>query len=442
MNKLVYQEAYEPHSYYTSLEESFLGDAIVLLIPALTFVEFRLVGRLFLPEIILIGLLPFLLFFKGSMLRTPLPGKLLFLGCLWLLAQIITDLIRGTPFRDYTRGWSKITFFLAHFVALYMLLYGNRKRLILFALGLVLSSFISYKFKIDSHFSYARAYPWKFGIGSSVTFLVVLFSTTNIVSRTRMLPSLIMILLSIFNVYMGFRSLGGICFLTGVYILTQQHRSARLNKTIKPSLAKVASIALFAVVITIGFINAYAYTADQGWLGKRAKALVQSQSGKFGVLIGGRKEIYCASRAIIDSPIIGHGSWAKIDHYINYLRNLEQYSYVIRNLNELKRSTLIPTHSHFFGGWFEAGILAAVFWGWVLILTAKTLIRQYNFWDPLTPLITYIGVRFIWDIIFSPFGAERRLTTAFILVFLMSELGKLKAHKQYTVEDNTFDLSR
>ena len=157
MNRLVYSAAYSPHSYFVDPIERLMGDTIALLVPTLTFLEFKLIGRLFLSEILLLGFLPFLLFSKGWMLRAPLSKKLIVLGLLWLFAQVITDLIRGTPFQDYIRGWAKITFFLANFAALYMLLYGNKRRLVLFALGLVFSGLLAYKFKIDSPFSYARS---------------------------------------------------------------------------------------------------------------------------------------------------------------------------------------------------------------------------------------------------------------------------------------------
>ncbi len=144
MNRLTYRASHLPHPDYVNPAGGLFGDAIILLISTLTFVEFSLIGRIFLPEIILIGILPFLLFFKGWMLRDALPKKLIILGLLWLFAQVITDLIRGTPFQDYSRGWAKITFFLANFAALYMLLSDNKKRLILFALGLAFSGLIAW----------------------------------------------------------------------------------------------------------------------------------------------------------------------------------------------------------------------------------------------------------------------------------------------------------
>ena len=324
---------------------SSLRNAIILLIPTLTFVEFSLIGRLFLSEIILLGVLPILLVSKSWMLWKPLPKKLITLGLLWLFAQIITDLIRATPFQDYARGWAKITFLLINFAVLYMLLYGSKRRLVLFALGLVFSGFFAYKFNIDIPFSYARDYPWKFGVGTPITLLLVLFSTTTFVSRVRLLPSLILLCLALLNLYMGFRSMAGVCFLVGVYTFTQRRSVAKVYVGVKPSLKKISFITVLVIAAAISFIKSYEYAAEHYWLGKRAKDIVQIQSGSFGLLFGGRVGVYSAVQAIIDSPLIGHGSWAKDPYYIDVLRDLEKFGYTIRGLKKLYRRGIIPSHS-------------------------------------------------------------------------------------------------
>lgn len=434
-----YRDSYSSHSYYVDEKENIIGDTIVLLIPTLTFLEVRLIGRIFLPEIILIGMLPFLLLFKGRMLRDPLPRKLIFLGFLWLFAQLVTDVIRGSPFQDYSRGWAKITFFLANFAALYMLLYGSRKRLVLFALGLAFSGFLAYKFNPSV---YASDYPWKFGIGPSITLLLILLSMSNFVSRVRLLPSLILFLLALLNVYMGSRGKAGVCFLAAVYTFAQQRFVRNVHVSIKSSLKKVALISLLVIVAIVSFLKFYDYAAEHYWLGKRARDLIRLQSGSFGVFLGGRAALYCAARAIVDSPVIGHGSWAKNPYYIGFLKDLEKFGYTIRDLKRLYRSRLIPSHSYILGGWVESGILGAVFWIWVLMLTAKVLFYQYNIKDQLNPLIAYIGISFVWSIIFSPFGAGTRLTTAYFLVLLMSTLNTLETYEQCTADDNPSVRSR
>src|SRR5260221_609389 len=150
---------------------SVVGDAFAFLIPCFLFIEFNLVGRLFLPELLLLALLPILLIMRGQLLVTRLPLTVFSLGLLWLSSQIATDFIRDTPFEDYSRGWSKIAFTLANFSSLYMLIYGSRKRLVLFAVGMVIGSIGAYYLHPSE---FAESDPWKFGLGAPFTLLVVL----------------------------------------------------------------------------------------------------------------------------------------------------------------------------------------------------------------------------------------------------------------------------
>ena len=125
-------------------EKEIFGDAVVLLIPSLIFIEITVVGRLFLPEIISFCLLLFLLISRGRMLFAPMPKRFILLGLFWLFSQIITDVVRETPFDDFARGWSKIVFLLLNFSSLYLLIYGNEKRLLLFAAGITIGQILDY----------------------------------------------------------------------------------------------------------------------------------------------------------------------------------------------------------------------------------------------------------------------------------------------------------
>jgi hypothetical protein len=90
---------------------------------------------------------------------------------------------------------------------------------------------------------------------------------------------------------------------------------------------------------------------------------------------------------------------------------------------------LIPEHSYLFGAWVDAGILGAVFWAWVFLLDAKTLMRVYPPTTMLLPVMSYVGFELLWDIIFSPYGAEVRIIVPFYAVMLMtcSDLAPRKA---------------
>jgi hypothetical protein len=80
---------------------------------------------------------------------------------------------------------------------------------------------------------------------------------------------------------------------------------------------------------------------------------------------------------------------------------------------------LIPAHSHISGGWLEAGIFGGIFWIIALVRAVRTLVNGSTaFIGQLAPLMTFLLVFFAWDLIFSPYGAERRLWNGFMLAWI------------------------
>jgi len=393
-----------------------LLDVAVLFVPLFMFQEVTIVGRLFLPEVIMAGMLPFLLMARANMLAAPAPRMFFILAFAWLAAQVLTDLVRNTPFEDYSRGWSKIFFTTTNFAVMYMLLYGSRRRLALFCFSLTMGSFLTF---LINPSEYAQSDPWKFGIGASVTFLVVLMTALPFVQRVWILPSLMIAGVALLSVTLGSRSLGGITLMAALYVFVQQLLGRR-QRIARPSAFRTVAFLVAGAVIAGGLLTLYGQAAEQGVLGADAREKYELQAGAggaFGVLLGGRSEIFVASQAIADRPIIGHGSWAKNPEYAARLLLLDRFGYEVNFLSA--ESELIPTHSHLFGAWVEAGIAGAVFWFWVMFLALRVLSNMFLARETLSPLIVFSAILFAWDIVFSPFGAERRIMTPFFIILLM-----------------------
>ncbi len=389
-------------------------DMLVISIPIMRFVEFKIVGRLFLTEIILICLLPILLFNNRTLLTTPLPKMMILLLSVWLVGQIATDLIRHTPFADFMRGWAKIGITLINFSALYILTFGKRRRIVLFAIGLALGGILCYYFNPNI---YAEDYPWKFGVGESLTWLLIILACGVKVRWFFLRISIISFAIAV-NLYLGFRSYAGICFLTATYVFFQRLWVLKDAKKINLSLKNLVVIGLAFFFTSFIFLKTYGYMAQQGMLGEKARQIYEQQAhGALGLLIGGRSEILVSIHAIIDSPIIGHGSWAKDYRYADTLVYLKRVlGYYPGQSNELG---LIPTHSHLFGAWVEAGILGAVFWIWVLSLPIRGMAMLIRIKEVLTPLFVFFGFLLIWHVLFSPFGAELRFIIPYCIVVMM-----------------------
>lgn len=414
MNRPVVSPAFPAMSRRPSLG----GDALAFIIPALLFLEVPLIGRLFVSELVLLACLPVLLALRGSLLSAKLPRTLIVLGGVWLLAQVASDLINATPFGDYARGWAKIAFTLGNFMALYLLLHGNRRRLVLFAAGWAIGGLLTY---VLSPSAYAAGDPWKFGFGSGVTILLVLLTLTPPIAASRVLPLALLGGLAALNLAQGFRSLAGLCFLAAAHLVIQRFLRRRQGADTRLSFWRLGGFLILAAALSVIFVETYAHLAGSGYLGDQARAKYEQQTGTFGVLLGGRAEIFVSTRAIMDAPIIGHGSWAMGPEYAALLLQLANHGYHI-GTSVLERG-LIPTHSHLFGAWVEAGIAGAAFWGWTLLLAARVLVNLRAAPRPQAPTIAFFAFVFVWDVLFSPFGAARRLFMPFCIILFMTALG-------------------
>ena len=145
-------------------------DTLAFAIAILWFVYIRVVGNLYISELLLFVV--FVVMFKrhGNLLFEPLPKRVLLFGLLWLFSQIVTDLVRLTEFTSLLKGWASIVFFLVGFSALYMLVSDNSRRLKLFIIAFALGGLL--RCLIDPGYGFETE-PWKFGFGFPVMLLTI-----------------------------------------------------------------------------------------------------------------------------------------------------------------------------------------------------------------------------------------------------------------------------
>src|SRR6266851_5557940 len=321
--------------------KSIIGDIACFIIPAVAFSRVQIGGWLYATDLCLLGALPFVLVRHGRWLQIKPIQITVWLGLLWLAAQVLTDVIRESPVEDYSRGWSKILLTVTHFATVALLIRQSQRRFILYGAGLALGGVLTF-FIAPTFADFAEQYPWKFGLGLPVTILVCLIAG-RLAHRSRIVAVAMIAAIAAINLYLGFRSLGALSAAAAIYsyfLLSPGPSSRRLDK-VRIALA-VAGLA--AGVWGISAI--YAYGAQSGWLGQDERVKYEMQSsGDGGVLLGGRTEILSTSQAIIDSPVIGHGSWAKDPKYKAILYDrLAELGY--KHWLEEAESDLIPAHSY------------------------------------------------------------------------------------------------
>jgi hypothetical protein len=285
-------------------------------------------GQLYVSEILLVLLAPVLWQQKGRFLvRNVNVRKILILGALWFISQVLTDLIRQTPMSDLMRGWAGIIVLLISFSSLYLLLGNNIRRIIIFIFGYALSGLLSLFFQPSAYFT---TYPWKFGFGVPVillTFLFIIMISQGQLKRMRRWLWLIMAVGAL-SFYLDARSLGGIVILSGA-VLWLRTSSFTWNVLARGRLQTLSVVGLLLVGIGWVLLEGYAYSAQRGLFGQEAKDKFEMQynGSVWGLILGGRVEILGSSRAILDSPIIGYGSWAKDSQYRLYIYQLVKLGY-------------------------------------------------------------------------------------------------------------------
>jgi O-antigen ligase len=144
-----------------------------------------------------------------------------------------------------------------------------------------------------------------------------------------------------------------------------------------------------------------------------------SQQGKYGLLIGGRSDLIACIKAISDSPIFGHGSWAKDCFYSDYLKDFlfyNEYSKIFTDKN-----CLIPGHSIILEAWIFSGFIGFVFWLYILFLIIGKIRYNFSQSNKFTTTLIFLNLLVFWHLFLSPYGGIRIIEFPLyvtILIFL------------------------
>ncbi|WP_294327237.1 hypothetical protein [uncultured Sphingomonas sp.] len=254
--------------------------------------------------------------------------------------------------------------------------------------------------------------PIKFlvGIPLGVGLLALLAVAWPRAGAAALLTFVLMIGYVAFCFLLGSRSVGGVFFVAafvtvGIGIV----KIPRNYRKIAPVLIVVAGLLLYALT------EVYAALAINGLFGSQAAGIAAFQSSFGSILLGGRPEVIVNMSGVRDAPFFGVGILNYPSIYLYEMVRLSVYSQdLILDVDN------ILYHSALFGTAFESGIIAALFWGYLLYMTlmAVPLLKdastgQRAFIAPLLLITT-------WHILYSPPIAYNRfvmgLGAAFAIV--------------------------
>jgi O-antigen ligase len=397
-----------------SSRQAFFTDLTIFVLGAAGVYSFGLVGALPGNEILLIPLLPVLLVYRGGRAFNREYLWFLILVAAWLLGTLVADAYIDNFAVNRMKGIARVVFFAFDFMALAILINHKTRRMIVFTLSIV-AVFVASGREFGGDF----LTQWKFGYSSALTILALLAASYYNARNKYKTCIFIFLLLGVLNLYFAFRS-QVVIILIAVALTLPIFENQRLlgRRQTRPTPSKLRPFILLALAIGAILIanEAIKFVATEGFLGENISSKFQTQSsGKLGVLVGGRPETLVAIQAIIDRPIIGHGSFAADPKYFALKQDL-QYEYGYSDTDVPDEEGGIPTHSHLTMAWVESGIFGGLLWLYILVLTLRAILQTAIHRQPLSPLYCYFLVNFVWDILFSPFGSVNRLWGAYFVL--------------------------
>ena len=399
-------------SLSAALHESRLSvvasDAFAFLVGAVAFVEVQVVGRLYVGELILFVCgfgLPLLYRRLSTRRERRLLAWFFLLAAMYLLALVTADLYRGTAFTDYARGWARALVFLGGLAGLITLGYRRPTRLVLFVAGTVVSQLAL------TGFGFWPA-DWKFGYAYPATAAVLVLVS----SRKHVLSFAVLTCLALAHLLMDFRIFGAICIVAAILTYVKGSPSG-IRRRFVALVAATGAVAAFAFVYFVG-----------ATLGGDADDLIARRQGSNIERLAG---FMVGAEAIRESPLIGHGSWAKSDEALDTWAMMQEQLGSPRSAESIQQQVLlspdgatIRAHSMILQAWVEAGLVGLVFFGFafgaagrmlIQLVSAPVLGRHYA-------LVCFFGLWLLWALVMSPFAGVSRLYTAtsFSLLFVFT----------------------
>jgi hypothetical protein len=392
---------------------------VVFLLFAINGPALSVVGQLRYSEllILLVGLLN-----AGPVLRSigKMEWRLSILFLLSALSYLVMDIVnQGIEASTVSRVGSYVILCALLFTVKWIV--GDSKKLLVSALLGFSSSFIVVLIlNLPVPSVHYNVVPWRLGLGFAVTLAVCTFIL--IFPKYYRLGLLCLACLLIIHASLNSRNLTVITlivFLVGLSVqifgrdtLSRQNSIRAMSVLAYGALTVIGLYALMQVAVTLSILPEE----------MQEKMEIQMMN-PYGIFAAARPDVAAAIYGILQQPFTGFGSSTVDPEVFAFYASVSAASYIGME-DQIYLSTLdqewslgTPSHSHVFGAWVDAGVLAAVSWFAVLFFAVRVLGQVIRYRNPLTPLVILVSVALIWDVLFSP--GPTRLSVALSLVVLL-----------------------
>jgi len=363
------------------------------LIGLLTQTSVNVVGNMPLAEFVTLTVLTVLIVRAAIEKRVPTGLFRMPLFWIFILAQIIafaayifSDLYRGSSFNDMLRGWSRMIFLGIDVVAVASIFGAKASGFVWSQVGLMMGGLLAIMAtgaKYDD--------LWKFGLGGPATIAICLIGPLF----GRFAAICLIGALGILHLSLDFRSMGGVCLLgamlLGVQLIPRQLRVLLLV----PALAGAALLTFWMSSQPGG---------NDGTRGSRSTVERTAM-------------IAAASEGILESPLIGQGSWfsnSRVMENFQLLRSEGARLAGVHGYAVESEETNIAIHSQILVSIAEGGIFGGTFFivfgcmiGWALWYCTTSRVP-----DAWTPIFIYFLLITMWNLFLSPFSGGHRIGIA------------------------------
>lgn len=359
----------------------------------------NLMGELYATEVIL-PILTIIVLFSGKEKRI-FQEKIFWIFALsiavMIIGYIISDLVAGTSQFNYLRAWGRNAILFSDIICLSIIAATDKRYLWWYIFGVSFGSII---YLLSTGVPLNIRY-WKLAYNQPTLLLIFVAGY--------FIPNLVTVLLTIavgiFSFYMDSRSFGATCILLAGILWIRRGNSETL-KISKKSVAKV----FLASAIAISIIVLVQAQTNEDYSDRRNISSIERFAG-----------LRIAVIAIIDSPILGFGSWGEgTQKYATMIYKETQNEIRQLGQNNYQQEKFFLAHSQILQSWMEGGIFAAqlfIYFGYQLLVSLKKIIltRRYDYMSPFYCFFLIMG---FWNLFMSPYSGSHRLGIAIAVAII------------------------
>lgn len=436
-----------------SWSQSRKESVILFLIGCFSMTQVNLIGYIGISELVMCVMAPYLFAQNYHRIRHHGFMPVLVLGFVWMMSAFVSDRINGSHMQILLRGIATPYTVIATVICLHALLYKNVVAIKWFLLGVAISSIIcifvfqpgtaairgneeamaavlNYKL-----FWVSRAMLWLMLVVQIAYLRVPIAFTLGITG-----------LLAYFSLIEGGRS-SFLCVSISFLIMLVGGRRVHSMNRIKRHFGIAVAIGILALLVING-IYRVAVTSEIMGEEELRKYEFQTQggSGMLKLLMAGRGDFFIGLTAVMDRPLLGHGSWALDvmgyqEKFIAKYGNTEDLELYMKR--RFRNDRTIPAHSHIVGFWLWHGFAGGLFWFYVLCEILMTIKKRLSVVPELFGYFALAIPQAIWAILFSPFGMRTSMCCLIVTCLIVKAIanGRIKFIPNLTPRKNC-NLSR